>query len=109
MREGLGAMRLTLDALPPPLDAGLHHLHYRNTHRPDIGVYLANALVPANAAVTITAQRRDVDQRDLTIDFTVSGDRRGPRVGVWVTAMAAIGLVIVAGVRTRRGVGSGGH
>ena len=33
--------------------AGPHHLRYRNTHRPDIGVYLANVLVPASDRLAV--------------------------------------------------------
>ena len=44
-----------------------------NTYRSDIGVYLANALVPASDRVMVAAQRRDIDQRDLVIDYMLIG------------------------------------
>jgi len=71
MRGGEGAIRVTASARLPPLGAGRHRLRYRNNFRPDLGVYLANALVPASDRIAVTAQRRDVDQRELTIDYTV--------------------------------------
>ncbi len=47
--------------------AGAHHLHFRNAHRGDISVYLANALVPADDRVRIGDQQRDADQRTLDV------------------------------------------
>ena len=58
--------------LPRP-SAGTHRLRYRNSHRSEIGVYLVNALVPASERVSIVAQRRDVDQRDVTIEVHARG------------------------------------
>jgi hypothetical protein len=69
--KGEGTTRIQAVASMPRLADGLHHLRYRNAYRPDIGVYLANALVPASDRVAIAAQRRDVDQRDLVIDYTL--------------------------------------
>ena len=74
IRAGEEAIRLELTASMPPLAVGSHSLRYRNMHRPDIGVYLANALIPASDRVAISAQRRDVDQRELTIDFVLRAD-----------------------------------
>ena len=75
MRHGAGTMRLRVQASLPRLDGGDHQLRFRNTYRSDDAVYLANALVPASDRVTITAQRRDVDQRELTIDYTLRSTR----------------------------------
>jgi hypothetical protein len=93
MREGEGSIRLRLAATLPALAAGTHHLRYRNTHRPDISVYLANVLVPASDRVTVSAQRRDVDQRELTVDYVLDGDRT-PRARAWYAV--AIGCVLLA-------------
>jgi len=59
-----------IDAVSP----GPHHLLYWNAHRPDIGVYLANVLVPASDRVAVTGQRRDVEQRQLVVDYALRGD-----------------------------------
>src|SRR5689334_15588110 len=56
--KGEGTASIRMSASLPGLAAGPHHLHYRNANRPDIGVYLANALVPATDRVAVTAQRR---------------------------------------------------
>ncbi|HMJ82241.1 MAG TPA: hypothetical protein VK504_03700 [Vicinamibacterales bacterium] len=105
VRKGEGTTRIQATASLPRLDDGLHHLRYRNAYRSDIGVYLANALVPASDRVIVAAQRRDVNQRDLVIDYMLSGQRtptarRGLSVGV------AGAIILIANVwwrtRTRR-------
>ena len=70
---GEGTIHIRAVASMPHLADGLHHLRYRNAYRSEIGVYLANALVPASDRVTIAAQRRDVDQRDLVVDYMLRG------------------------------------
>lgn len=72
--KGEGTMRLNAVASIPTLGRGVHHLRFRNGHRPDIGAYLANALLPASDRVMVAAQRRDVTQRDLTIDYALRGE-----------------------------------
>ena len=74
MRSGEGTARIRAVAAMPRLVEGLHHLRYRNAYRSDIAVYLANALVPARDRVTVTAQRRDVAQRDLIVDYVLRAD-----------------------------------
>jgi hypothetical protein len=71
--KGEGTTRIQAVASMPRLADGLHHLRYRNAYRSDIGVYLANALIPDSDRVTITAQRRDVDQRHLVVDYMLRG------------------------------------
>jgi hypothetical protein len=71
--KGEGTVRLELAAATNGLLSGAHRLTFRNAHRPDIGVYLANALVPASPRVSVSAQRRDVDQRELTVDYVLTG------------------------------------
>ena len=105
VRTGEGTTRIQAAASMPRLADGLHHLRYRNTYRSDIGVYLANALVPASDRVIVAAQRRDLYQRDLVIDYQLSRQpastaRRGLSVGV------AGALILIANLwwrtRTRR-------
>jgi hypothetical protein len=67
-------------------------LFFRNVHRSEIGVYLVNALVPADDRIEITGQRRDGLQHELTIDFRVSGAPR--RFGMAWSALA--GLLVAA-------------
>jgi hypothetical protein len=91
VRKGEGVIRLEISAEMPPLTGGTHSIRYRNTHRPEISVYLANALVPVSDRVAIAAQRRDVDQRELTVDFVLRPD---PANGLRYPIMCAV----VAGV-----------
>ena len=71
MRRGEGTIRLRLAGIVPPQAAGAHQLTFRNRHHADRSVYLANALVPRTDRIAITAQHRDSDQRELTIDYVV--------------------------------------
>jgi hypothetical protein len=75
IRTGEGPIHIELAAAIPRLATGLHHLLYRNGQRPDIGVYLANVLVPASDHIAVSAQRRDVDQRELIVDYVLIADR----------------------------------
>jgi hypothetical protein len=105
VRQGEGTARIQAVASMPRLADGLHHLRYRNGYHSDIGVYLANALVPASDRVIVAAQRRDINQRDLVIEYMLSGQstptaRRGLSIGVTGA------LILIANVwwrtRTRR-------
>jgi hypothetical protein len=103
MRKGEGVIRLELSAALPPLAAGPHHLLYRNSHHPEIAVYLANALVPASERVSITAQRRDADQREVIVDYVLDANRAGTAQG-WYAAAAAGALLAIGSLwrRSRR-------
>ena len=104
MRQGEGVIRINAGASLPALAAGDHRLHFRNTHRQDIGVYLANALVPASHRIAITNQDRDVDQRDLVIRYRLSG---APAVWQpWFDVTAGLAVIVLAVVwrRFRPGV-----
>jgi hypothetical protein len=80
-RRGEGTIQLRAGTALPPLSNGAHHLSYRNTNRPDISVFLANALVPESDRVAVHAQQRDTDQRDLRIDYELRSESRVPTVG----------------------------
>jgi hypothetical protein len=99
--NGEGTARIDAVAEMPRVGEGLHHLRYRNAYRSDVGVYLANALIPASDRVSVVAQRRDVDQRDLTIDYLLRADpaartRGGLSVGI------AGAMILFANVWWRR-------
>jgi hypothetical protein len=72
-RSGEGTIRLSLQAALPEMPDGPHHLLFRNAHLAGHSAYLANALVPESARVAVTAQRRDRDQSELTIDYMLHG------------------------------------
>lgn len=93
LKTGEAAIRLELTAAAPSLAAGAHQLHYRNTHRADIGVYLANALVPASNRVSVTGQERDGDQQELTIAFALNGVRSTHLLAWSVTLISVIAVI----------------
>jgi hypothetical protein len=71
MNEGIGAIRFEVEAKAALDAAGEHQLYFRNDHLPELGVYLANALVPATDAIKITGQQRDALQHELRVNFGV--------------------------------------
>jgi hypothetical protein len=78
MNAGTGMIRLHGTAEFPAVGPGRHALCYRNTHEPNISVYLSNALVPADKQVEVTAQHRDNAQDELIIDYRVAPDSHWP-------------------------------
>jgi hypothetical protein len=73
LRRGEGAIRLRLEAALPALPPGAHRLLFRNAHLAGHSAYLANALMPESDDVAVTAQRRDRDQSELTIEYDLRG------------------------------------
>jgi hypothetical protein len=71
LTRGEGTIQITLAADVPSLVAGRQRLVYRNDHHPADAAYLANALSPSSPRVEIQVQRRDVDQRELAIEYTL--------------------------------------
>jgi hypothetical protein len=103
MTSGEGTIRLRAFAALPRLSGGTHHLRYRNSHRSDIAVYLVNALIPASDRVAVASQRRDVDQRDVTIEYTLRPDAATRiRGGVLVAIAGALIWLAVWWRRRRR-------
>jgi hypothetical protein len=93
LRRGEGTIRLNVRATLPRVSAGSHRLFFRNAHLAGHSAYLANALVPESARVTVTAQRRDSDQTELTIEYSVHPD--SPGVFAWVLGSLAAAFVMV--------------
>jgi hypothetical protein len=100
VRTGTGTIRLQLDGRLPALAPGAHQLRYRNSHRPEISVYLANALVPESDRVEIRSQRRDVDQRGLAVDYVLDANRRAA-ARAWYAASIAGALLAIASLWRR--------
>jgi hypothetical protein len=65
---------------------------FRNAHAPGVSVYLANALVPDNRRVAISAQRRDQAQKELTIDFALSASSSSMTPGWAVSILCSAGV-----------------
>jgi len=98
VRRGEGTIRLDVEATVPDLSPGSHRLLFRNAHLAGHSAYLANALVPESDRVAVTAQRRDRDQSELAVEYTVQG---GPAAAAlaWIFGSVA-GAVLL--VRARR-------
>jgi hypothetical protein len=104
--QGTGTIQLRWVAPLPPLTTGPHRLFYRNAHHRDIGVYLANVLVPANDRIAVTAQDRDVDQREFTVEYDLRAAQttRGlalAGIGGVLAGCVLAGVALVGGRRKR--------
>jgi len=87
MNEGIGVIRLDLAAEAASGAAGEHQLSFRNDHLPELGVYLANALVPTTNEIKILGQERDALQHRLRLNFHATPDAahgRLRRTGVFI-------------------------
>jgi hypothetical protein len=98
MRDGVGTIRIEAAGAAPAGRPGPHHFELRNTHRPESGVYLANALAPQDADIRIVRQRRDPRQQTFSLDYEVRPSM-GAAAG-WLVAAAAA-LAALARWRTR--------
>jgi hypothetical protein len=72
MRKGEGIIRLRASAKIPQSSIGPHRLIFANTYRSDIGVYLINALMPADGRIRITGQSRDTLQNEFKMDYKIN-------------------------------------
>jgi len=90
MSQGVGTVQLTATAAVPRASNGRHQLVYQNSHRPEVSVYLVNALVPKSQDIEVLGQRRDRQQHELRLDYRVGGS----------TAPAAVWRFLAAGVMT---------
>jgi hypothetical protein len=63
-------------------------LHLQNNHHEAGSVYLVNALMPDDSAITVVAQTRDATQRDARIHYNVAPRWAAyaywPIVGSWL-------------------------
>lgn len=100
LRNGDATIDLRLKADMPRLGSGVHHLSFRNDHATTTSVYLANALVPDSPRVAVTGQRRDFDQRELTIDFTLRDARRSIDGWGWIGFASALLLAVIQRARS---------
>ena len=94
LRDGTGTIRIQLDASHSTLRNGRHQLFFSNGHHAGQSAYLANALVPESARVSVIIQRRTVDQRELTIDYSVGmAQARFASSGLMIGLVAAVLMV----------------
>ena len=102
MKRGEGTIRLRTTAAIPRLSRGPHQLLFRNRHDANRSVYLANALVPESDQVAVTAQRRDGNQTELTIDYALRTASATSK-DAWLLGSMAAAMVLVLGSRWAQG------
>src|SRR5207342_1363841 len=91
MRTGDGVIQIQSEAEVPRLSAGAHRLVFRNDNGSEGSVYLANALLSDDNEIAVTRQARDVDQRELMIDFVMlTSKRRTMWVGIAALLLTAV-------------------
>jgi hypothetical protein len=96
LQRGDGTIRLRAAGPISRRAQGGHSLVFRNRYRPDISVYLANALVPASADVAVTAQERDPRQRELRIGYQVRASATDSRSWWIVGGVTAVLAILLA-------------
>jgi hypothetical protein len=92
MTLGTGMIRLRANAKIPDVAAGRHQVFYRNSHQPEMSVYLANALVPSDNQIEISGQSRDYAQHELIVDYRVAPKTEWPRSHWLIASLAIAGL-----------------
>jgi len=75
LRRGDAAITLRAHAGTARTATGAHRLSFRNLNASHGAVYLANALLPDDDRVAITGMTHEVDQRGLTVAYTVRASR----------------------------------
>lgn len=98
-RRGEGIIRVRLDAQGAVSSAGAHQVYFKNAHLPEHSVYLANALVPESARVSVTAQRRNIDQSELTIDYAVAPAPKGASHAPLIVTLTFASMLMIPLVR----------
>jgi hypothetical protein len=101
-RDGVGTIRVEASSATA-LAVGRHQIRFRNLHRPEISVYLANALLPASRDVAIVAQARDARQQSFELDIAVRGSRSRSAWIVVQFMLFAGALAYRSTMRSRRG------
>ncbi len=70
--NGMGTIRVDLEAADLSLTSGRSSLTFRNEHQPASSVYLVNALKPASPRIEVISQERDRAQQGVRVTFDVS-------------------------------------
>lgn len=103
LEDGIGTISIVASAAAGLRRRGAHHVRYENFHRRDIGVFLVNALVPADREISIVGQARDPGQRRFDLNVSI-----GPTwSGYFWPALQSIFFVILIVVRRRTPVRAG--
>ena len=82
MREGLGEIQLELRA-DLPSGGPNRRLVFTNHHQSRLAAYLVNTVVPRDAGIRLTAQKRAEDQSLYQLDYVQAGVPAGPWSPAW--------------------------
>ena len=93
LRDGWGIIQIAYGISAGSLKNGKHKLTFQNRHMSGIGVYIVNAAQPKSDAIAIVAQRRNPNQSDSEIDFTVKGAKGSSDVA-GLAGLLGVGLII---------------
>ena len=91
MKDGSGEIQIELETVLRS-DVRNRSLTFENGHMRQISAYLANALVPSDPSVRITAQDRNSSQSVYRLDYVVAGT--GSDWAVW-GCFGALGLLLL--------------
>ena len=92
MREGMGTIRLRATA-PGNARWGTRVLSLRNRHQPAVSVYMANALLSNDRAITVVSQTRDRRQSEARFEYDVAPDMMA-RVAWSSIGVAGLGVLM---------------
>jgi len=110
MKEGLGEIRLVVEAELPPGGANRRFI-LENHHLSGMSAYQVNCLVPRNPQIRILAQKRNYSQSFYELDFAqaraASGalslaGRAGAAKPLATLALIALSWLVLLGKRRRR-------
>ena len=97
MREGMATIRLRATGRVNT-QSGRRDLYVENRHLPSSSVYMINALMPDDRAITVVSQVRDARQSSATIAYEIGHGRAAQ--AAWLS-IGAIGLSALAIFRRR--------
>ena len=91
MLDGVGTIRLTMRA-DLALTTSRRTIRFSNRHAAGESVYLVNALKPGDRTIVLERQSRDVQQRTIDLEYTVTAGRVG------ALGWSVLGLSLVLGL-----------
>jgi hypothetical protein len=89
MKEGLGAIRLELEA-DLPRGGPTRKLVFENRHHSGFGAYLVNCLVPRDPDIRILAQNRNYSQSLYRLDYAQGGVTSEALPRAWLGGVALL-------------------
>lgn len=99
LQAGRGEIELRAEA-DVPGSRRSRTLTFVNRHQPAVSVYLANAVVPRDAGITLVSQERNYTQSFYRLDYAEAGETTGVQSFPWPLQgwAGGAGLVLASGV-----------